>query len=284
MPVLNGWEDTCMKISAAFKDAFRVYAGHFGTTLKFLAVEGCITLAAFTPLLFLTDSGMKMLALLAVPFYLLLVLWARVNAAAAMRDALGEGSLFSYRLVEPDGYGKKILYGLKRCIMLLFWGAPLIASLIIAKIHYSGDMDGLTLLRMIKEFGGGNLMTGVYYLALIFVATLLLIAIGCAFHSGDRHAFVRDNPKLLKGHRCKMMLCWLCSLAAVLPMIIAVIAVVIRYLPALSDLNASVMKTKSLPSTKITVIILAVGAVLTVPLLPLRSLIHAAFVNGLEKE
>ena len=62
-----------MKISAAFKDAFRVYAGHFGTTLKFLAVEGCITLAAFTPLLFLTDSGMKMLALLAVPFYLLLL-------------------------------------------------------------------------------------------------------------------------------------------------------------------------------------------------------------------
>ena len=273
-----------MKISAAFKDAFRVYAGHFGTTLKFLAVEGCITLAAFTPLLFLTDNSMKMLALLAVPFYLLLVLWARVNAAAAMRDALGGGSLFGYRLIETEGYGKKFLYGLKRCIMLLIWGAPLIASLIIAKIHYSGEMDGLTLLRMIKEFGGGNLMTGVYYLVLIFAATLLLLAFGCAFHSGDRHAFVRENPKLLKGHRWKMMLCWLCSLAAVLPMIAAVIAVVIRYLPALNDLSAIVTKTKSLPSTKITVIILTVGAVLTLPLLPLRSLIHAAFVDGLEKE
>ena len=30
--------------------------------------------------------------------------------------------------------------------------------------------------------------------------------------------------------------------------------------------------------------ILAVGAVLTIPFLPLRSLIPAAYVNGLEKE
>ena len=44
-----------MKISAAIKDAFRVYTGHFGATLKFLAVEGCMTLAAFVPLLFLTE-------------------------------------------------------------------------------------------------------------------------------------------------------------------------------------------------------------------------------------
>jgi hypothetical protein len=273
-----------MTISAALKDAFRAYKDHFGATAKFLIVEACITLAAVTPLLFMTDSSVMVFALLAVPFWMLLVFWARVNAAAAMRDALRGGSLFSIRLIDPSEYGKKLAYGLKRMLMLLFWSVPLIACLVIAKIHYSGDMDGLTLLRMIKEFGGGNLMTGVYYLILIFAATLLLLAIGCAFHSGDRHAFVRENQKLLKGHHGKMMLCWLCSLAAVLPMIIAVIAVVIRYLPALNDLSAIVTKTKSLPSTKITVIILAVGAVLTVPLLPLRSLIHAAFVDGLEKE
>ena len=35
---------------------------------------------------------------------------------------------------------------------------------------------------------------------------------------------------------------------------------------------------------KTTIIIMAVGAVLTLPLLPLRSLIPAAYVNGLEKE
>ena len=57
-----------MKISAAIKDAFRVYSEHFGTTMKFLIVEACITLAAVTPLLFLTDDKMKIFALLAVPF------------------------------------------------------------------------------------------------------------------------------------------------------------------------------------------------------------------------
>ena len=62
--------------------------------------------ANFAPLLFLTDGNLQYLALLAVPFYLLLVLWARVNAAAAMKDAFGEGSLFSYRLAEPGNYGR----------------------------------------------------------------------------------------------------------------------------------------------------------------------------------
>ena len=273
-----------MKISAAFKEACRVYAGHFGSTLKFLVVEGCMTLAAFTPLLFLTNGDLKLLALLAIPFYLLLVLWARVNAAAAMRDAFGEGSLFSYRLIEPGSYGKKLVYGLKQGVKLLLWGAPLIACLVIAREHIAGDTDGFTVMRMVKAFGGGDLMTGILYLALILLATLILLAFGCAFHSGDRHAFVRENPKLVKGHHGKIVLSWICSLAALLPMIIAVIAVIIHYLPALQDLNAIVTKQKSLPSVKTAVIMLAAGAVLTVPLLPLRSLIPAAYVNGLEKE
>lgn len=273
-----------MKISAAFKDAYRVYAGHFGATMKFLVVEACITLAAFTPLLFLTDNGLKMLALLAVPFYLLLVLWARVNAAAAMRDALGGDSLFTCRLIEPEQYGRKCLYGLKQALKLLLWAAPMIACIIIAYQNISGDTDGFTVMRMIKSFGGGELMKGMIYLMLIFLATVLLLAFGCAFHSGDRHAFVREHPKLMKGHHGRIVLCWLCSLVTLVPLIIAVIAVVIHYLPVLSDLNAIITKEKSLPSAKTAVIILAVGAVLTLPLLPLRSLIPAAFVNGLEKE
>ena len=273
-----------MKISAAMKDAFRVYFGHFGATMKYLVTEACMMLAAFTPLLFFTDEALKMLAVLAVPFYLLLVLWARVNAAGAMKDAFGGGSLFSYLLIDPSAYGKKLAYGLKRLLMLLFWSVPLIACLVIAKIHISGDTDGFTVMRMIKEFGGGDLMTGIIYLALIFAGTLLLLAFGCAFHSGDRHAFVRDNPKLVKGHHGKIVLCWLSSLIALLPLIIAIVIVIFRYLPALQDLNAIVTKTMSLPSTKVTVIILAAGAALSIPLLPLHSLIPAAFVNGLEKE
>ena len=274
-----------MKISAALRDAKRVYAGHFGATMKFLVVEGCMTLAAFTPLLFLTNEGLKWLALLAVPFYLLLMLWARVNAAAAMRDAFGDGSLFSYRLIEPGNYGKKIAYGLKRCLMLAFWSAPMIAFLVIAFTQFYGNTDAFTVMRAIKTFGGEDVVTGILYLALIFLATLLLLAFGCAFHCGDRHAFVRGNPKLIKGHRGKIILCWMCSLIALLPLIIAVISVIIYFLPVIRNIMDYVMtKEKSMPSMKLPVIILAVGTVLTIPLLPLRSLIPAAFVNGLEKE
>jgi len=276
-----------MKVSAAVRDAWRIYTEHFGTTTKFLVAEGCITLAAFTPLMFLTDQSLKYLALLAIPFYLLLVLWARVNAAAAMRDAFGGGSLFTYRLIEPGNYGKKFLYGLKRCLMLLFWGAPMIAALYIAWINYYGygDVDVFTLMRNIKSFGGEDVVTGIFYLALIFLGTVLILAFGCAFHCGDRHAFVRDNPKLIRGHRGKLILCWLCSLLALLPLIAAVTFMVIYLLPVIKDITAYVMtKEKAMPSMKLPVIILAAGTALTIPLLPFRSLIPAAFVNGLEKE
>jgi len=272
-----------MKISTAFREAFRAYAGSFSATVKFLLVEACMTLAAASPLLFLTSDNLKWFALLAVPFWLLLMLWARVNAAGAMADALQGGSLFSFRLADPTAYGQKLLYGLKRCFFLLLWAAPLIAGLVIARVHMSGKMDGFTLLRAIKSFGGGDLMTGVLYLALILLGTLLILTIGVAFHSGDRHAFVRENMKLLKGHRGKTMLCWLCALITILPLIIALVIVVIRYLPVLSNLTGLITKSYKLPPVRPALLILGIGGVLTVPLLPLRSLITAAFVDGLEK-
>ena len=275
-----------MKISAAFSNAFRVYFRHFGASLKFLVTEACITMIALSPLLFLTGDGLHTLALLAVPFSLALIPWARVNAAGAMQDALNGGSLFSMRLADPTAYLKKLLYGLSRIGLLLIWASPLIAALIVAKVHISGDMDGFTLLRMVRDFGGGDLVTGVLDLALILIALIILVTVGCAFHSGDRHALVRENPKLVKGHHEKIVLCWyLAALTCLSPLIISLVILVFRYLPALADLSAVLLtKTKTLPSTTVSLIILATGAVLTLPLLPLRSLITAALVDGLEKE
>ena len=275
-----------MKISDAFRNAFRVYFGHFGASLKFLVAELCMTLAALSPLLFLAADGwMKWLALLVIPLWLFLMLWARVNAAGGMQTALNGGSLFSMQLIDPTAYREKVVYGLKRCGLLLLWGSPLIASVVIARLYMGGKTDGLTVLRMIKKFGGGDLSTGMLYLGIILVATILLFAFGCAFHSGDRHAFVRDNPKLVRGHHGKIILCWLCSLMALIPLIAAIAYAVIYLLPVVKDVTAYVMtKEKAMPSIKPVIIALAAGAVLTIPLLPLRSLIPAAFVNGLEKE
>ena len=232
-----------MKISAAFKNAFRVYFGNPGASLKFLVVELCFTLAVLAPLLFLTAEGwMKWLTLLSVPMFFGLLLWARVNAAGAMWDSLNGGSLFSMTLADTTAYGKKLAYGMKRLVMLLLWAAPLIACIVIARINMAGETDGFTVLRMIKRFGGGDLMTGMLYLVLILIASILLFAFGCAFH----------------------------------------VLLVVRYMPVLSDPSGFVAGTVDLPPTKGSVIIAGVGAVLTIPFLPLRSLITAAYVDGLK--
>ena len=272
-----------MKISDAFRNAFRVYFGNIGASLKFLVVELCFTLAVLAPLLFLTADGwMKWLALLSVPMFIGLMLWARVNAAGAMRDSLNGGSLFSMTLADTTAYGKKLAYGMKRLVMLLLWAAPLIACIVIARINMAGETDGFTVLRMIKRFCGGDLMTGMLYLVLILIASILLFAFGCAFHSGDRHAFVREDPKLIKGHHGKILLTWLSALVTILPMIVAAVLLVVRYMPVLSDPSGFVAGTVDLPPTKGSVIIAGVGAVLTIPFLPLRSLITAAYVDGLK--
>ena len=83
-----------MKISAAVKDAFRVYGGHFGTTVKFLVAEACMTLAAFAPLLFLTDGNLQYLALLAVA--------AVIAVPIAVRLAVRLLEPYPYRI---SGYG-----------------------------------------------------------------------------------------------------------------------------------------------------------------------------------
>jgi nucleotide-binding universal stress UspA family protein len=56
-----------MKISAAFREAYRVYTRDPGATLKFWLTEASLVLACLVPLLFLAESGLRILALLAVP-------------------------------------------------------------------------------------------------------------------------------------------------------------------------------------------------------------------------
>ena len=271
-------------IRSAFRKAFQAFFGKPGDTVQFWMVEACLTVASLSPLLFLTNGGLRPLALLAVPCWLLVMLPARVNAAGAMQDAAAGGRLFSRKLGDLTAYGKKLAYGLKRCLMLLCWSAPLIAALLIARNHISGDIDGFTLMRIIKDFGGGDLMTGVGYLALILVGALLILCVGIGFHSGDRHALVLEQPKLLRKRHGRVLGCWFCSLIVLLPILIALGIAIARYLPVLTNLSGLLMGEMNLPSTRVTVIILAVGCVLTLPLLPLRSLVVAAYVNGLQKE
>ena len=266
-----------MSILQAFADARRTVSGQKKEALKFLAVELAVTAICLAPLLFLTESGnLKYLAALAAPLWLLIKIPARLNAAAAMQDGLGEGKMFSLRLADPGNYGRKVGYALSRLGLLILWSLPLIAALLYAWDKYSGETDGLTVLDMIYQFGGQDMM-------LILAGLLLLAALGAGVHSGDRHAFVLDRKGLLRGNRFGVLVCRICSVILLLPLIVAVVIVIFRYLPLIDDISGVVAGDVPLPSTRTTLIILGIGAALTLPLLPMRSMVTAAYVNGLKE-
>ena len=275
-----------MTIVQAFRNATRTVLAQKGETLKFLAAEAAITLCCLAPLLFLTaEAPVKYLAALCVPLWLLVKVPARLNAAAAMQDGLGKGKIFSLRLADPGNYGKKVLYGLAQLLRLALWSAPVTAALIYAYDQYSGTTDGLTVLRSVYELGGKDTKTGAIILLVIFAGLLLILALGAGFHSGDRHAWALD---LKMGWREKIpfrlraLLCRLCSLVFLLPLIAAAVIAAARYAPLLNDLSGVLSGDVPKPSTRTTLIILGIGAALTVPLLPLRSMVTAAYVNGLK--
>jgi len=275
-----------MKISQAFRDGARTVKEQKGETLKFLALETAMTLMCLAPLLFLTQKGpLKYLAALALPLWLLVKVPARVNAAAAMQDSLGEGKIFSLRLADPGNYGRKVAYGLGRLGMLLLWGAPLIAALVYAWMQYVGvgNTDGLTVMQKIYEFGGKDTKTGMIYVLLILAALAVLALLGAGFHSGDRHAWVLDEKGLMKRKRPKTLLCRICSLVYLLPLIIAFVIVAFRYAPLLNDISGVLQGDVPKPNTKVTLAILGIGAALTLPLIPLRAMTTAAYVKGLRE-
>ena len=273
-----------MKITRAFRKAFQTVSAQKGGTLKFLAAEGALTLMCLAPLLFLTQRGpLKYLSALSALLWLLVKIPARVNSAAAMQDAVAGGWLFTLRLADPDRYLKKVLYGLTRLGMLVIWSAPLIAALLYAWEQYAGTEDGLTVLNMVYEFGGRDTKTGAVYVLLIFAALVLLALLGAGFHSGDRHALALEQKGLLKRKRLKVLRCRICSLAFLLPLIIAVIVTALRYAPLLNDLSGVMTGDVPKPSTQTSLIILGIGGLLTVPLIPLRSMVTAAFVAGLKE-
>lgn len=274
-----------MKISQAFRKAFRTVSGQKAEALKLLVTETALTGICLAPLLFLTEKGpLRYLAALAGVLWLLVKVPARLNAAAAMQDSLGDGKLFSLRVADPGNYGKKIGYAFGRLGLLVLWSLPMIAALLYAWEMYAGQSaNGLTVLDMIYQFGGQDMKTGILYLLLILLGLILIAALGAGFHSGDRHAFVLDEKKLLKGKRANVLLCRICSLVFMLPVFIAAGIVISRYIPLLNDVSGVVAGDVARPSDRETLIILGIGAALTLPLLPLRSMVTAAYVNGLRE-
>ncbi|MCR5296717.1 MAG: hypothetical protein K6E17_04855 [Clostridiales bacterium] len=271
-----------MKISTAFREAFRVYTRHFGDSMKFLLTELCLTLICLAPVLFVSEKPLRFLALIAVPMWIFLMIPARINAASAMQDSLGTGRLFTLRLADPSEWGGKILCGLKRCLFLLAWALPMIAVLVVYIGYYTGWIDVFVLMQKVQDFGGGDVNTGIGYLALIFLGTLVPLMIGIGYHSGARHDYVLGKRNLMKGHHGKNLLIWLCAQVTLLPTAVSAAVLAFRYSDVVRNPSGLIFShTVKLPDTKISLVILGAGVLLTLILQPLRSLITASAVHQL---
>lgn len=269
-----------MKLSSAFSGALRAYRLHFGDLMKTLLVELAVGCMALTPLLFLTAPETAPLAWLCIPMFLLLVLPLRQNAAQALQDMLCGGAACTPRLISFKGYFRKLLRGL--CTLL--WTLPLLAGIYVAYAAFTGNTDGFTLMRTISQFGGGDLITGVVVIAAAYLATLLPIFFGLAFHCGARHAAALGSRKLLRGHRAKLFFGWAALLLPYVPVLGVIFALCGSYI---YNVVVTFSKTFSLTlSAPPAALFIALGVLVLLQLLltPLRALVPAVYMKAVAEE
>ena len=272
-----------MKVASAFREAFRAYFRHFWSLMLTLLVELVLRGVALAPLLFLVEEQTAPLALLCVPLYLLIVLPARQNVALAAQDMLAGGSIFSPRLVSFEGYGRKVLRGLLATLKMLLWCVPLIAGIIVALWATKGSMDGITLFSHIYKLGGNDIIRGLQLLAVIYLLLLVPPVIGCAYHSGTRHAAALGDPRLVKGKHGGLVLLWLLGLVVFVPFVAAAAYPCWRYMQEVIAAARTFMFTFKLdlpdPSATLKVVGILI-VVLLLPVIPLRTLLPAAYVRA----
>lgn len=279
-------KDPRIRISGAFRKAFRTGRRQFGGLVKFLTVELSLMLLCLTPLLFLIDKSLRFLAVLAVPAWILIIFPVRMNAAEAMQDALNGGEIFTGRLLETDGWWKKVWNGVQRMLFLACWAAPLAAGLIYAYRLWKGadDMDGFTLLQTVQDFGNGDVGQGLLYILLIVLGAILILLVGIAFHSGARHAVAAGVSQRTGSHHGKLIAGWFCSLVIMWPLLVSLAVLVCIGLTLVGDLNGIVLNAVKLPAMSILLGVFGAGFLLTLPLLPFRSLVTAAMVHQLKED
>lgn len=272
-----------MKKIHVWRESFRLYKQNFPQMMLALLVELVLRAMALSPLLFAADATLAPLCWLAVPLYLLIVLPARENYALALQDMLNGGSVFSVRLISTENYGKKLLRGLKGTLCLLCWSALTIAGISLLYAAVMGLVDFITLMCIFAAIGG-SFVDGVVVVAAAVAGSMLFILLGCAVHSGTRHAIAMGEKRLMKGNRLRLTALWFAGLLLVLPFV-AVAAV------ALGDFAISLfneLKNLKLPAFTLNLrqtLLLAGGAlVLLCPALPLKNLLPAVYLRAVKEQ
>lgn len=273
-----------MKMSKILSKTAQVFFEKSGQGIVCVLVQLALRLMVAAPLLFLVTTEVPYLALLSIPLYLLIIPVARQNMAEAMQDAIGGGELLSAKLISTENYGRKFLRGLKQAGLMLLWAALFIAATVVLLWAYAGRIDAFTLMRVVMDLGGGSFMNGIKLVLVIYAATVLPIVLGCAFHSGVRHAYALGDKKLIRGHRGGVMLVWLAGLVALIPFFAVVgwagMDFVSSLVSALGNLGGGSIQLPSLGNK--VYIIAAAAVVLLLPRLCFKQLMTAVYVRGLK--
>lgn len=274
-----------MSKSHALGRAGQVYFSRFREGILCILFQLTLRLMVAAPLLALVTTEAPYLALLSIPLYLLIVPVARQNMAAAMQDALSGGPLFSHRLISVENYGHRLAQGIRQGLLLVLWALPFLASTVLIVWAYSGQMDAFTLMRVVMSFGSGSFVNGMKVVLFIYAATILPILIGCAFHSGTRHANALGTKHLIKGQRAGVMLAWLGGCLALVPFLIVLAFESADYLAglasALSNLGSGALVLPALDAKAY--VVGGAFVVLFLPGLAFKQLLTAAYVRGLKK-
>ena len=276
-----------MKKKSVWKESFRLYKKNFGPLLLALLVQLVLRAIALSPMLFLADKQYACLAFAAIPLYLLLVLPARQNYALALQDMMNGGSVFTTQMICMKGYWRKLWRGVKGMLRILLWSVVTIVSVVLLYAAFMGHwgLDVITLMRICSSVGSGDIVNGLLLIMGGIAASVLLILLGCAVHSGTRHAFALGDKNLLRGSRLRLTALWFGGLVLLIPFAAVVVYALGDY--ALTMVNA--LKNFSFPSSFALntrqVAMLAAGAVvLLFPLLPLKNLLPAVYLRMVKEE
>ncbi len=271
-----------MKLKPVLKDSLRIYKKNFGPLCLALLVGVVIRAICLSPVLFLADKALAPLAYIAIPLYILIALPARQNYAIALQDMLNGGSVFTTQLISTKDYGKKLLRGVKGMLCILLWSALTITGVGLLYAAVRGLVDFITLMRIFSAIGGG-VPEGMMIVAGAVAASCLLIVLGCAVHSGSRHAIALGDKKLLRGNRLRLTALWFIGLVLVVPFAAVVVYTLGDY--ALSLVRE--LKNLKLPafalSVKQSALLIGGAVVLLFPVLPLKNLLPAVYLRKVKE-
>ncbi|MBQ8160503.1 MAG: hypothetical protein IJ083_07085 [Clostridia bacterium] len=273
------------------REAFSSYKQHFGETMDFLMVEVMLRVICFMPLLFLLRKDTAFLALLTPVLWLALVPHLRQNAAACYQEGIEGRGLLSPQLISAKGYGRHLLQGIGRGLLLCLWASPFIAATLWGyRIAFGdtvvGQTDVVSVMMQLSLIGNGDFIVGGAKVFGIYLLTLLPFLFGLAFHSGRRHEAALQERKLIRGHRFGVIRTHILSLVVLLPFLLvagwSLGSYIMKLVTSLTTVSAGGL---TIPSPRRALLICGAAAlVLLLPVIPLKSLFTAHYVHDLRED